>query len=212
MQMRLPELCAYCGRPLHLVAGFCRECSAPASVARHQRLIVDSRRHAGLALQAASPLAALPLSETTNGLALTLPGPPPAWTKPLSFLGVVLLATAVLLTTIHLMATAPVPLLLGDTSNLTIAAPGSPSGNQTLTSGTPCTITYAVVVTRASGVVDMAIDAPGTPTLHFSERWPEGAIQRSVPIVPVKVGLWQIRLSLDGHLLHSVSLQIQPHS
>lgn len=201
--MKNPERCAYCNQPLRLVAGFCADCHAPATIARHYRLVARSRRDGHLA--AAAP--------STGNLALSVaqdPGlvarqPIPRWVYVIMLLSLISLALATWLIAWHIATYSTISADQPSTSALLITLPGASVKIPAATVGETVDVTLATRLDHAA-IVTLSIQAPGMPVRQLAERWPAGDMRRVVPITPLIAGSWSLTLRVDGQDAQSLRL------
>lgn len=211
MGVRQPEQCAYCGRPLRLVAGFCAECLAPESVARRRNLVADSRRRAGIAMTAHSAMARA-IAPTVEASAAALAARPhPRWPASAALLGVVVLLIALGSIGVHVangMGIAHPPMIA--TMSLSIRLGDAGPETRAAAVGQMLVITYSVAAsTQPIDVALTIVPGAGLPAT-MRERWPAVAMTRTLRLVPALPGIWHIMLARDGQIAQIADIVVRP--
>jgi hypothetical protein len=208
MKAEQREICAYCGRPLRLVAGFCAACQAPATVAQRARLIADS----------GMPSAArdVPLPEIA-----ALPMPPTGWdsrdamgrgtviiTRLLLASGLIALGMVLVAVSVRLNAN-PIRLLVSQAAGTVVVrqTEGGPATARVV-AGQPFVLQYDLTVQADQAAVTLTIAPQSGPSRMLTETWPRGYSARVQTLVPVAPDRWQIMLREDGALIAATAIQI----
>ncbi len=198
MYQRELTTCAYCRRPLRLVAGFCATCHAPASVAGRSRLVAGDR-------DIPAPLAAGPYDAIERPIIVR--SLPPSGNRSLLLAGIAALALAVGLMALHMNAPeAGAP--SATRSALVVATAGGATVTSTIAAGTTISITYAVAVTTGSANISLTVTPAGMPLSAVTEQWSDGVTVRTVSLVALAAGDWRVSLSDDGRVLRSVTFHV----
>ncbi len=185
------ETCAYCGQPLRLVAGFCAACHAPAGVA------ADSGAHA-VPVKAGKPLAPVaPLSR-----------PSPIGTRLLLAGGLLSLGLVFVLISMRLNAN-PIHIFISPPEgSLVVSQQPNGTATNSVVTGQPFTLRYAVTVEAAQADVSLTIIPAHGTARTLEEWWPHGDTQRVQTLVPLTPDLWQIVLRKDGRVVQAETIQI----
>jgi hypothetical protein len=194
------NICAYCGRKLQVVAGFCAHCHAPVEIASQARLVAR-------ALSASqTPVAASEVTVT----------PPPLPSTPLPRLpsrmllcgGIVALALVVVAVSLRLGVNPIRALAPPSGGELHVTLPTGSDDVSTIGVGMPFALRYAITVTAATALVTLTIAPDGLPARSMTEQWLSGTTQRSQTMVAVTPGQWQITIARNGSTLQEVDLTI----
>jgi len=202
MTKQKADLCAYCGAPLRLVAGFCAACHVPASVAQRAKLVAGKKRAATDHKRVVSDK---PL------IAATPPGKRPRWVRPLWGLGAISLLAASFFIYIHITGLPFVSPLLPGSSLAASLTPDGPSV-ASLNAGQTWYLTYHDVVGRAGAVVQLRLTPAHAPTYTMTERWSRGDGQRVLPLKALTPGAWHVTLVDNGQVIQSLLLHVVARS
>ena len=207
MQTDLWEQCAYCGRPLRLVAGFCAECHAPFAVAQRARLVADVRQRAGLDRHT-RPVPAPIMHITAPGPVPGLPRPSPVFTRTLLGCSLVSLCLVVVFISMRVNAN-PLHLFFPPPDGSLIVSQ-TPQGDATtrLTVGKPFYLRYAVTISSDWAEVSLTIAPQHATEQTLVERWAQGQGQRVQTMVALSPDLWRFTLRKDGKVLQTVDIII----
>ncbi len=193
--------CAYCGQPLHLVAGFCATCHAP--VMRARLIAAPPRRPRLTMAPPRAPVRRLPLPEAIPARQDVI------WNRVLLGIGLVALFGAVISIGSRL-SLSPVRawLLPPPQGALALTANGRAVSN--VTAGQTLLLRYDVLVTNTSAIVTVTLVPPQGAPRTLAERWPIGDETRAQPLCLTLPGVWRIVLRRDGTVIQDLALDVLP--
>lgn len=203
-------VCAYCGQPLQVVAGFCTSCQAPVEIASHARLVARALREVHPPLRVDEGTL-LPLLATPTPAALPMMPPAPMPVLPTRMLlcgGIVALALVVVAVSLRLGVNPIRALVAPAGGELGVSLASGGAGVTIITTGTVFILHYAITVEAASALVTLSITPDGLPTRSMTERWPRGITQRDQRLIAVTPGIWHIAVARDGITVRQLDLTV----
>ena len=206
MALRVAEPCAYCGKPLQLVAGFCVFCHAPASVAQRAKLVAAARRNTGVLLAEQHT----PGSLTLMAAPTLAQRPTPTWARVVLLLSLVSLVLASFFIMLHLNGnTLSLPFLPAN-SSLSASTSANGAATTAFVVGQPLYLDYAVAVGRPGATIQLRVAVDHATPRWLTEHWPHGNEQRAMSLVALAPGIWHIALLSDGQVIRSLTVTIAP--
>jgi hypothetical protein len=189
------KVCAFCRRPLILVAGFCQSCRAPMMVACQEQLI------------ARKPVSIGPISRIAT---VDLVSPPQTkssrWTKFITIAGIISLILGVLLINMRItnkffFATKPATtsLSITDQDGHSVARVGS---LQPFHAVCNTTLSHKTVVAK------LTISSSDGTVRYMSERWDKTSLPRDFTLVGLSPATWTVSLSIDGEEVQHKKVEI----
>lgn len=196
----MQDTCAYCGQPLRLIAGFCAACHAPTMVAARARLVAGARQRSDLP-------SGMPRSHVGTQSAVFTPASPRG-SRLLLVASVLCLAVASVCIYVNVNHRTIAALMLAPRSALQASATAGGVATTTFTVGQTIFLRYGVNVDQMGADITLTVAPPGAPAHLLTERWPQGATERTQNLVALIPGTWSITLQVNGQIIRAATIMI----
>jgi len=208
MSLRILPNCAYCDKPLHLIAGFCSACTAPARVAQRTYLIADARRQAGIVLSRHSEWGQRIEPSPQSSVLIAMQQPQPRWLRILAVISVLAFAATIMLMNLQATGNALPLFHFPAQTTLTATVPNDTNSQNLFASGQTMEIHYGLQVPQSNSIITIIITPQHGKQRSMTERVTQGEYTRTLQLVPLVADIWHITLELDSHKVQSLDITV----